>query len=113
MRQTFHLVRGPGLDERFERLEEMAARIHALRGDREIHLADQHIGHTDGAAGDCVTLRAGENRQDLIGYALFPETRAYLGDGARLRLVKALLDQRPDLHRGSDGERVTFTGEAA
>jgi hypothetical protein len=108
MRQDFVLVRGPGIQERYPTLPALAERLHALRGERPLHLRLNTLGHVDGEEGPCVQVKAGDEAEAVIGYALMPETLAYQGAAARDHLVKALLDQKPDLHRQSDGERVAF-----
>lgn len=117
MRQTFHLIRGPADEEIFDTLQALAERVHNLRGARSLHLRDMSVvwplEGTDVQLQPCVGLRAGDDRQALIGYCLFPETRAYIGSDARSRLAKMLIDLRPDLHRSFDGDRAAFDHEEA
>lgn len=113
MRADFVLVRGPGDQERFADLAQLAARIHALRGERMLFLQCFDLGHTDGEAGPCVAIRAGDGGEARLGWALFPETVAYQGDDKRTRLAKALLDLKPCVHRSFDGERAVFDKDAA
>lgn len=106
MRATFHLIRSADDQaEEHRTLRLLAERVHQLRGDRDLHLRPIRDlqGHRT-LTGPCVAVHAGEAREHLIGYAFFPQTRAYAGDGAQLDLMDALRALRPDLAHARDAE---------
>lgn len=110
--QSFHLIRSA--DDQAEThasLRALAERLHQLRGFRPLHLrtiADLQ-GHRT-LTGPCVAVHAGEAKEDLIGYAFFPQVRAYLGGSAVVLLMDQLHALRPDMQRTREAEVIDFPG---
>lgn len=115
MRTGFCMVTSPVIrDEVFDDIAAVAKRIHALRGDHEIHLHHAELGRIPAPRGDCVSVHKGEDgRRELIGSVFFPETLAYVWPRNREALSAALLRQKPELQSRVAAEIYDFPGEGA
>lgn len=94
----FHLVRTVDRGESFTTLRRLAARIHELRGDRDVRLGPARFSRHEGESVVAVSVRSGDG--DLIGYAFFPDTPTYAGDNGRELLMVALLGLMTDARQG-------------
>lgn len=116
MRTSFVLVinGSPSSDLTFKTVDDLAAHIHRQRRRHGLTLGHAMVGRLMPPHGEAVSVHLDEDgRRAFVGYAFFPETRAYIWPANRDALSAALKRQCPDLIGQEAAVLYEFDTEAA